>query len=100
MPRNQVNCFMLETASQWTRLTMLAFLVLTTMVTNAVSTLSTACRGALICGRIADLPQVLGGIADTVAQSITAVRSRARANQRLRDPGNDLISIEIRELDK
>jgi protein Mpv17 len=42
---------------------------------------------------------VLGGIADTVAQSITAIRERA-----LRKPGgitkNDDIAIEIHELDK
>ncbi|KAK2767748.1 hypothetical protein FQN54_003906 [Arachnomyces sp. PD_36] len=50
--------------------------VLTTMVTNAV----------------------LGGIADTVAQSLTAIK--ARASRRSRDSVNDFISIEIHELDK
>lgn len=49
--------------------------VLTTMVTNAV----------------------LGGIADTVAQSITAVRTRMKAT---RSSGDDLVSIEIRDLQK
>merc|ERR1712187_775010 len=49
--------------------------VLTTMVTNAV----------------------LGGIADTVAQLITAYKTRM-ANRA--DTGSDLISIEIHELDK
>lgn len=42
---------------------------------------------------------VLGGIADTVAQSITAIRQRA-----VRKPGgvndNDTLAIEIHELDK
>ncbi|EGC42991.1 Mvp17/PMP22 family protein [Histoplasma capsulatum var. duboisii H88] len=56
--------------------------VLTTMVTNAV----------------------LGGIADTVAQSITAVRTRMATHRRSRsnanDPNNDLISIEIHSLNK
>lgn len=52
--------------------------VLTTMVTNAV----------------------LGGIADTVAQSITALRSRAKFGRRGRDSGKDFISIEIDDLDK
>ncbi|KAJ9213396.1 hypothetical protein DTO166G4_5022 [Paecilomyces variotii] len=47
--------------------------VLTTMVTNAV----------------------LNGIADTVAQTITALRSRIE-----RRPGDDLVSIELHELDK
>ncbi|KAL1966504.1 hypothetical protein VTN77DRAFT_4426 [Rasamsonia byssochlamydoides] len=50
--------------------------VLTTMVTNAV----------------------LGGIADTVAQTITAIK--ARRSQRSDRSGNDFISIEIHELDK
>ncbi|KAL1985765.1 hypothetical protein VTN96DRAFT_7387 [Rasamsonia emersonii] len=50
--------------------------VLTTMVTNAV----------------------LGGIADTVAQTITAFK--ARRSQRSQRSGNDFISIEIHELDK
>ncbi|KAF2746396.1 hypothetical protein M011DRAFT_445152 [Sporormia fimetaria CBS 119925] len=53
--------------------------VLTTMITNAV--------------------RVLGGIADTVAQTLTAVRQRAA-----RKPGgidkDDLVAIEIHELDK
>ncbi len=43
--------------------------------------------------------QVLGGIADTVAQSLTAIRQRA-----LRKPGgvgkNDFLAIEIHELDE
>jgi protein Mpv17 len=42
---------------------------------------------------------ILGGVADTVAQSITAIRERA-----LRQPGglkkNDGIAIEIHELDR
>ena len=45
------------------------------------------------------LPQILGGIADTVAQSITAIRQRA-----LRQQGgvsnDDFMAIEIHELDK
>ncbi|KAA8652112.1 Mpv17/PMP22 family protein [Aspergillus tanneri] len=49
--------------------------VLTTMVTNAI----------------------LGGIADTVAQLITAFKSRPT---RARTDGGDLISIEIHDLDK
>ncbi|ODH40569.1 hypothetical protein ACO22_01607 [Paracoccidioides brasiliensis] len=53
--------------------------VLTTMVTNAV----------------------LGGIADTVAQSISAVRTRMAARRRQRtSQNNDLISIEIHNLHK
>ncbi|KAI1960976.1 hypothetical protein LOZ58_003462 [Ophidiomyces ophidiicola] len=52
--------------------------VLTTMVTNAV----------------------LGGIADTVAQSITAIRSRIEYNRRNRRSGDDLMSIEIQDLQK
>ncbi|KAL2872073.1 Mpv17/PMP22 family protein [Aspergillus lucknowensis] len=48
--------------------------VLTTMVTNAI----------------------LGGVADTVAQLITAFRARAES----RTSSDDLLSIEIRELDK
>ncbi|WEW61627.1 hypothetical protein PRK78_007118 [Emydomyces testavorans] len=55
-----------------------SWLVLTTMVTNAV----------------------LGGIADTVAQSITAIRSRVKLNRRLRSSGDDFMSIEIHELNK
>lgn len=43
--------------------------------------------------------QVLGGIADTVAQSLTAIRQKA-----LRQPGgvskDDFVAIEIHELDK
>ncbi|KAJ5091874.1 hypothetical protein NUU61_006744 [Penicillium alfredii] len=50
--------------------------VLTTMVTNAV----------------------LGGVADTVAQLITAVK--ARSQQRGSEGGDDFISIEIHDLDK
>ncbi|KMP09685.1 Mvp17/PMP22 family protein [Coccidioides immitis RMSCC 3703] len=52
--------------------------VLTTMVTNAV----------------------LGGIADTVAQSITAIRSRAKLNHDTRSSENDFMSIEIAEFHK
>ncbi|PGH15548.1 hypothetical protein AJ79_02330 [Helicocarpus griseus UAMH5409] len=52
--------------------------VLTTMVTNAV----------------------LGGIADTVAQSITAIRTRMSARRHARNSSDDLISIEIYDLDK
>ncbi|KAI1913525.1 hypothetical protein LOZ12_003786 [Ophidiomyces ophidiicola] len=55
-----------------------SLLVLTTMVTNAV----------------------LGGIADTVAQSITAIRSRIEYNRRNRRSGDDLMSIEIQDLQK
>ncbi|KKZ65612.1 hypothetical protein EMCG_08519 [[Emmonsia] crescens] len=48
--------------------------------------------------------QVLGGIADTVAQSITAVRTRMATRRRSRSSSNDntddLISIEIYNLDK
>ncbi|OJJ49671.1 hypothetical protein ASPZODRAFT_57752 [Penicilliopsis zonata CBS 506.65] len=50
--------------------------ILTTMVTNAV----------------------LGGIADTVAQLITAFKTRRR--RRVSDAGDDLISIEIHDLGK
>ncbi|RMJ21916.1 integral membrane protein [Aspergillus sp. HF37] len=50
--------------------------VLTTMVTNAV----------------------LGGVADTVAQLITAFRARSRRT--LPDAGSDFIAIEINDLDK
>jgi protein Mpv17 len=44
---------------------------------------------------------VLGGIADTVAQTITAVRERAlrKSNGRL-DPREDALAIEIHELDR
>jgi hypothetical protein len=42
--------------------------------------------------------QVLGGIADTVAQTITAFK--ARASQRSQATDNDIISIEIHDLDK
>lgn len=51
--------------------------VLTTMVTNAI----------------------LGGIADTVAQSLTAIRNRAFRKARV-DGNDDYLSIEIHELDK
>ncbi|KAK2783544.1 hypothetical protein FQN52_008947 [Onygenales sp. PD_12] len=55
--------------------------VLTTMVTNAV----------------------LGGIADTVAQSITAIRARMAARRRrssTSSPSDDFIAIEIQDLHK
>ncbi|KAL2353876.1 hypothetical protein BJ546DRAFT_979292 [Cryomyces antarcticus] len=52
--------------------------VLTTMITNAV----------------------LGGIADTVAQSLTAIRTRAVRKLGGPDPKNDFLAIEIHELDK
>ena len=46
-----------------------------------------------------DSSQILGGIADTVAQSLTAIRQKA-----LRQPGgvnkDDFVAIEIHELDK
>lgn len=42
--------------------------------------------------------QVLGGVADTVAQLITAYK--ARSQRTLPDSGADLISIEIHDLDK
>ena len=46
-----------------------------------------------------NLVQVLGGIADTVAQSITAFNSRAKRSAK--EGGNkDFFSIEIRELNK
>ncbi|KAK3059884.1 hypothetical protein LTS18_009847 [Coniosporium uncinatum] len=51
--------------------------VLTTMITNAV----------------------LGGIADTVAQSLTSIRQRAVRKEKGPDPKDDFIAIEIHELD-
>jgi hypothetical protein len=42
--------------------------------------------------------QVLGGVADTVAQAITAVRAQAKT--RSGNTPNDFISIEIQELHK
>lgn len=52
--------------------------VLTTMVTNAI----------------------LGGVADTVAQSLTAVRERAVRKPGGPDPNSDQIAIEIHEVDR
>ncbi|KAI9692645.1 MAG: hypothetical protein M1820_009479 [Bogoriella megaspora] len=52
--------------------------VLTTMITNAL----------------------LGGIADTVAQTLTAIRQRAVRRTGGPDPRDDFIAIEIHELDK
>ncbi|KAL1954657.1 hypothetical protein VTO42DRAFT_851 [Malbranchea cinnamomea] len=52
--------------------------VLTTMVTNAI----------------------LGGIADTVAQTITAFRARAKRNRKPSNTTDDFVSIEIRDLHK
>ncbi|KAK5044399.1 hypothetical protein LTR16_011541, partial [Cryomyces antarcticus] len=43
---------------------------------------------------------VLGGIADTVAQSLTAIRTRAVRKLGGPDPKNDFLAIEIHELDK
>ena len=43
--------------------------------------------------------QVLGGIADTVAQSITVIRSRTKANQRLSDP-SVFISLDLDDVKK
>lgn len=72
--------------------------VLTTMITNAVSR-----SDAVISPSTSDKSQVLGGIADTVAQTLTAVRVRRERRNSL-TPGNpandDFFSIEIRELDK
>lgn len=45
-----------------------------------------------------DGAQVLGGVADTVAQLITAFRARSRRIQP--DAGSDFIAIEIHDLDK
>ncbi|KAK3061166.1 hypothetical protein LTS18_006868, partial [Coniosporium uncinatum] len=50
---------------------------LTTMITNAV----------------------LGGIADTVAQSLTSIRQRVVRKEKGPDPKDDFIAIEIHELD-
>lgn len=44
--------------------------------------------------------QVLGGVADTVAQLITAYKSRPRPRRRDTDSGEDFVSIEIPDLDK
>ena len=75
------------------------------MITNAVClNLLTTKHLATItmtffCCPWANSIQILGGIADTVAQSLTAIRQRS-----LRQPGgvqkDDFISIEIHELDK
>lgn len=69
------------------------------MVTNAVRPIISN-RASVV--QVADIhldSQVLGGIADTVAQSLTAIRQRA-----LRKPGgvgkDDFLAIEIHELDE
>ena len=44
--------------------------------------------------------QLLGGIADTVAQSLTAIRQRAVRKPGGIDPKDDFIAIEIHDLDR
>jgi hypothetical protein len=43
---------------------------------------------------------VLGGVADTVAQSLTAVRERAVRKPGGPDPKTDRLAIEIHEIDR
>jgi len=47
-----------------------------------------------------DSTQVLGGIADTVAQSLTSIRQRAVRKEKGPDPKSDFLAIEIHELDR
>lgn len=43
---------------------------------------------------------MLGGVADTVAQTLTAVRERAVRKPGGPDPKNDRLAIEIHEIDR
>ena len=76
--------------------------VFTTMITNAVCIDKTATVPLSRADQVLLTCQVLGGIADTVAQTLTALRMRQRQNKL--DPEvdrrDDFFSIEIGELDK
>ena len=69
--------------------------ILTMMVTNSVYIARLFLR-FLLC-RLTTPPQVLNGIADTVAQTVTAVRRRSAAPGRSGPSKSDTISIELNE---